>query len=320
MINDESAPAQGGDGAAAAELLRIAAAAGDRDAAIQLAWWNLQGRGIPRSLRRARDYFGRAADLGHRDARLIYAALLANGTGGESDWQAALDQLRAAASHGIGDASAQLALVGAMAVDREGKPTIKPAGEIISVRPWASLFRSFLTPDECAYLIRAAQPAFVPAPVGHIAGIGQQIVQQIRTCDAAGFPWVAENPVVNAINRRIAAASGTDADWGEPLQILRYRPGQEFKPHRDCTEDVANQRVFTMLIYLNGDYVGGETLFLKTNLKIRGEAGDALLFRNSDDQGNPDMDTLHAGLPVLSGEKYLASRWIRQRRFGPPND
>ena len=109
-------------------------------------------------------------------------------------------------------------------------------------------------------------------------------------------------------------------DWGEPLQILRYRPGQEFKPHRDCTEDVANQRILTMLIYLNEDYSGGETFFLKTGLKVRGRRGDALLFRNADDNGAPDMDTLHAGLPVQSGEKYLASRWIWRRRFGPANE
>jgi prolyl 4-hydroxylase len=320
MIADPHAAARRGDFAAAAEVLRVAAAAGDRDAAMQLAWWNLQGRGIARSLRRARHYFGRAAELGQADAQLIYAALLANGTGGDSEWQSALSQLQAAASDGVGDASAQLDLVGAMAIDSDGNPTVTAAGERVSDRPWASLFQNFLTPDECAYLIRAAEPALVPAPVGHVAGIGQRIVQQIRTCDAAGFPWVAENPAINAINRRIAAASGTDAEWGEPLQVMRYRRGQEFKPHRDCTEDVANQRIFTMLIYLNDDYEGGETLFLNADLKIRGRAGDALLFRNADDDGNPNMDTLHAGLPVRSGEKYLASRWIRRRRFGPEND
>jgi prolyl 4-hydroxylase len=111
--------------------------------------------------------------------------------------------------------------------------------------------------------------------------------------------------------------SGTAPEWGEPLQVLRYRPGQEFKPHRDCTDDVANQRVWTMLVYLNDGYAGGETEFLETGLKVRGGTGDGLLFRNADEAGRPDMRTLHAGLPVTSGEKLLASRWIRQKRFGP---
>ena len=212
----------------------------------------------------------------------------------------------------------QLALLEAMELTEEGDPKSLPPQERLSDRPEVIAFRAFLSPDECRYLIDAAAPAFQPAAVGHVAGgMGGHVVPRIRTCDVAAFPWVAENPVIHAINRRIAAASGTAADWGEPLQILRYRPGQEFKPHRDCTEDIENQRVWTMLIYLNDGYTGGETEFLQTGLKVRGNTGDALLFRNADDAGRPDMSTLHAGLPVLTGEKFLASRWIRQKRYGP---
>ena len=72
-----------------------------------------------------------------------------------------------------------------------------------------------------------------------------------------------------------------------------------------------------MLVYLNDAYTGGETLFLKIGLRVRGETGDGLLFRNAAVDGTPDMDSLHAGLPVLSGEKLIASRWIRQKPFGP---
>ncbi len=72
-----------------------------------------------------------------------------------------------------------------------------------------------------------------------------------------------------------------------------------------------------MLVYLNEDYTGGETLFLKTGVKVRGNAGDGLLFRNAAPDGTPDPDSLHAGLPVITGEKFIASRWIRQKPFGP---
>jgi prolyl 4-hydroxylase len=72
----------------------------------------------------------------------------------------------------------------------------------------------------------------------------------------------------------------------------------------------------TMLVYLNDAYEGGETEFLKTGFKIKGSAGDAILFRNADPAGNPDEDSLHAGLPVTSGVKLLASRWIWQHPFG----
>jgi len=68
---------------------------------------------------------------------------------------------------------------------------------------------------------------------------------------------------------------------------------------------------------LNDDYEGGETEFLSTGLKVCGRKGDGLLFRNADASGKPDLNSQHAGLPVTAGEKYLASRWIRERRFTP---
>jgi prolyl 4-hydroxylase len=300
------------------DFLEQAAASGDAHAAAELALAFLQARGVPRSLRRARQYFGRAAELGHDPSRQIYMAFLANGTGGESDWPLARQLLLEAAKNGDSNAARQAELLDAMDLTASGDPAVRPEGEQLSVKPEISLFRNFLSPAECHYLVDAAGPAFRTATVGHVAGgMARQVLSQIRTCDAAAFPWVAENPVIHAINRRISVASGTQVDWGEPLQILRYRPGQEFKPHRDCTEDVQNQRIFTMLIYLNDAYSGGETEFLETGLKIRGNLGEALLFRNASDEGTPDLSTLHAGLSVTSGEKYLASRWIHQKRFGP---
>jgi prolyl 4-hydroxylase len=126
------------------------------------------------------------------------------------------------------------------------------------------------------------------------------------------FPWVSEDMVVSALNRRIAAASNTDRRCGEPLQVLRYRPGQEYRPHLDALPSRENQRVLTMLVYLNDRYSGGETCFTATGLKFSGAPGDALLFRNATPDGSPDPASQHAGLPVHEGEKYLASRWIRQ--------
>ena len=115
----------------------------------------------------------------------------------------------------------------------------------------------------------------------------------------------------------IALATEQYRNQGEPLQVLRYRPGQEYRPHFDAIANDDNQRVMTFLVYLNDDYEGGETEFLSTGLKVRGRKGDGLLFRNADISGAPDPSSQHAGLPVTAGEKYLASRWIRERRFTP---
>ncbi|WP_331040153.1 2OG-Fe(II) oxygenase [Allosphingosinicella sp.] len=122
-----------------------------------------------------------------------------------------------------------------------------------------------------------------------------------------------ENPAVHALNRRLAAASGTQVTQGEPLQILRYSPGQEYKAHVDALPVGTNQRILTMLVYLNEDYAGGETKFLETGLGFKGRTGDALLFRNASADGRPDPMARHAGLPVTRGQKLIASRWIRAK-------
>lgn len=290
------------------------------DAEYDLAFRALQGRGMPQSLRAACTHFARAAELGHALARSIHRNFLAAGIGANSDWPRVLGLLQAAATDGDRDARRHLQMIEAMALTSEGDPQSLLVSEQLSNAPDVSVFRNLFSKAECLFLIDCAQPIFEPAMVGHIAGgFGQQIVRQIRTCDVAHFPWVGENPAIHALNRRMAVASGTLAEQGEPLQILRYRPGQEFKPHGDATEDRHNQRIFTMLVYLNEGYFGGETMFLKSGLKVRGRTGDAILFRNAADDGTPDPTALHAGLPVTAGEKYLASRWIRQKRFGPPN-
>jgi prolyl 4-hydroxylase len=74
-----------------------------------------------------------------------------------------------------------------------------------------------------------------------------------------GFTLPLENPAVHALNQRIAAASGTGAAQGEPLQVLRYRPGGEYKPHFDAIPGVRQSAVLTMIVWLNEDYEGGET-------------------------------------------------------------
>ena len=283
-----------------------------------MAFAYLQGRGVARDLALSREHFGRAADAGHLQAKRILVALLANGTTGGRDWQAAMQRLHELKSSGDAQAVRQIELLGLMNLDAQGDPKQVFDGKRLSDRPEVTLFADLFTEAERRYLMDAALPAYRPATVGHVAGgHTRQIVQQIRTCDVAAFPWIAEDPVIHALNRRIAAAAGVAVETGEPLQILRYRPGQEFKPHRDATEDTENQRVLTMLVYLNDAYSGGETLFLSNDLKVRGNAGDGLLFRNADANGVADPYSLHAGLPVESGEKVVASRWIRQKRFGP---
>jgi prolyl 4-hydroxylase len=99
--------------------------------------------------------------------------------------------------------------------------------------------------------------------------------------------------------------------------VLRYVAGQEYRPHFDWLDQAANQRLWTALVYLNEDYEGGATAFVRTGLEVRGKTGDVLLFSNAQEDGHGDPLAEHAGRPVTSGTKFLATRWIREARWIP---
>ena len=261
----------------------------------------------------ARASFRRAAEAGRQDAAVIHANFVASGTGGVRDWNRAIALLRGLAA-GNRRSAAELEIVSAMALTDAGDPAAAPAGEVLAQAPHIARFRALFTAQECRYLAAAAVPMLAPAVVIDAAS-GRQIPDPVRRSDGMGFTAPLENPAVHALNRRIAAASGSLVEQGEPLQVLRYRPGGEYKPHFDAIPGFANQRVLTMLVWLNEDYEGGETAFPVAGLKLKGAPGDAILFRNTGPDGRRDPAAAHAGLPVASGEKLIASRWIRERRY-----
>lgn len=291
------------------QLLSTQAAAGDAGALFTLGLWRLSGQNVPRNLAASRDFFRRAATAGHDDAARIYTAFVAGGTGGPANWA---DALRLMSARAETDASAarQLDIISDMALTSEGEPVALPGPKQLSASPKATLFPKLFSPAECAFLIEVAEPIMQPSVIVH-PQTGQPMRNPVRTSDAAAFPLADEDPALHALNRRIAAASGTRVKQGEPLQVLRYRPGQEYRPHSDVLPGERNQRVLTMLVYLNDGYRGGETFFMANGLKVRGEIGDALLFRNVREDGRPDENAAHAGLPVTSGVKFISSRWIR---------
>ena len=254
----------------------------------------------------ARALFARAGAAGNHQAAVIHCNLVASGV----DWGEGLKLLRRLAGRDR-RCRRQLDIVEAMA------PGPPPTGEVMSEAPHVVLFRGLFSREECGYLAEAATPMLEPSVVVDPA-TGRQRPDPVRISDGVGFTLPLENPAVHALNGRLAAASGTKVAQGEPLQVLRYRPGGEYKPHFDAIPGFANQRLFTMIVWLNEDFDGGETMFMKTRLRAKGRTGDALLFRNARPDGTRDPDSGHAGLPVTRGEKLIASRWIRARPFVPP--
>jgi prolyl 4-hydroxylase len=295
----------------AVDLLNQLAARGDGAACYQLAEWAREGQFVEQDFALVRMLYLRAAKAGIIEALRRLIALVGVGVGGPRDWQMSLEMLEEFA--GIDAIAArQLALVKRMSLTPDGDPAQEPVGEMLSESPRILRFPGLFTAEECDYLCKAANPLFEPAHTVE-EHTGRTLRNPIRTSDTAVFPWVGENPVIHALNRRLAAASGTDVQRGEPLQILRYQPGQEYKQHTDAIPGLENQRIKTMLVYLNDDFEGGETTFPKLDLAIRPARGEGLLFTNVNADGKPDPAVLHAGLPVKIGVKFLASRWIRER-------
>lgn len=256
----------------------------------------------------ARDLFGRAGAAGRHDAAVIHCNLTASA----GDWARGM-RLLAGLARTDPRCRRQFELVAAMDL------SATLVGEVVSEAPHITYFRALFSPDECRYLAEAAAPMLAPSVVVDPAS-GRQRPDPVRISDSTGFTLPLENPAIHALNQRIAAASGTAWTQGEPLQVLRYRPGGEYKPHFDAIPGFANQRILTMIVWLTKDYEGGETLFMTTGASFKGEPGDALLFRNAGPDGRRDPDAGHAGLPVTSGEKLIASRWIRTEPYVPPAD
>jgi prolyl 4-hydroxylase len=284
---------------------------GDGSSWFELGVWFLSGGQVARDLRRSREYIRRAAEAGDARASSIYMSFVAIGVGAEPDWPAAFKLLRQAAPDDP-SAATQLTLFDAMKLSSSGDPLVAPPKRKLSDAPQVWLFERLLSEAECAHVIARARPLLQPSVVVDPI-TGQLRPDPVRTSDGAAFPWALEDLVIHALNRRIAAASGTDLAAGELLHVLRYAPGQEYRPHFDAFNRIDNQRIFTMLVYLNEGYGGGETLFTHNGLKVAGRTGDAILFRNADGIGRRDETSQHAGLPVTAGEKFLATRWIRQR-------
>lgn len=312
--------AQSGAVAEAVRLLDQAAMSGDALAAATLGDWRMAGDLIRRDIAAARTYYGRAADLGLADMAPAHIALLANGAGGAGrQWTEALARLSNLARRDP-LARRQKSLIAAMKLDAEGDPLTAPVLEHISQQPRATCFRSFLTPAECRYLVDLAAPQLQPAVVIH-PQTGQVLLDPVRRARTASFPFVAEDPVIHAINRRISAATATAYERGEPVQVLCYEPGEEYKLHSDTLPAGHNQRTDTFLVWLSTEYTGGETEFPSAKFRFRGQPGDALHFINVLPDGRPDPMAWHAGLPVTSGRKMLLSKWIRHAPIdlsGPP--
>jgi prolyl 4-hydroxylase len=305
----------------AVALIEQAAAQGSADALFHKAVWKLVGAPLLRDLPGARALLRQAVVLGNSGAALVEVALTANGSGGPANWAAARTLLETAACTDR-IAATQLTLLENMALTADGEPIDPPCTKMIGQGPDVRHIARLFSQEECLHVAQSAadllQPAMVVDPK-----TGRNVANPVRTSDGAVIGPTRETLVVQALNRRLAAVTGTDWSQGEALSVLRYRPGQQFRPHVDALPGTHNQRIRTVLIYLNEGFSGGSTIFLRNKLKVTPRVGDAIIFDNVRADGSIDASTQHAGEPVTKGVKWLATRWIRARSFsvwtGPDN-
>ena len=191
-------------------------------------------------------------------------------------------------------------------------------------RPVIAVFDNVLSDEECDELIRLARNSIAPSTVVENR-TGKSRMSRVRTSSGT-FLRHDTSSVTERINRRIAELMQMPMENGEDLQILHYGAGQEYRPHHDYFDPSdagtprllarGGQRVSTLVMYLNDVARGGETAFPDLGLSVSPRKGSAVYFEYCNDLGQLDQKTLHGGAPVLEGEKWAATKWMRYRRFG----
>ena len=193
---------------------------------------------------------------------------------------------------------------------------------VVSVRhPRIVVLRNLLTEAECEALIELARPRLSRSETV-VNRTGGSEVNAARTSDGMFFER-CETELIRTLEARVATLLRWPLDHGEGLQVLRYRPGAEYKPHYDyfdpghvSTPNIlkrGGQRVGTLVIYLNTPAAGGATIFPDIGLDVAPVKGNAVFF--SYDRPHPATQTLHGGAPVIEGEKWVATKWLRQGVF-----
>ncbi|MCB2059013.1 MAG: 2OG-Fe(II) oxygenase [Novosphingobium sp.] len=178
------------------------------------------------------------------------------------------------------------------------------------------ILRNFLSEAECDALIERIEAKRRPSTLANFNG--DETFRTSETCDLDHA-----DPIVVALDAKLAEVSGIAPVHGETIQGQRYEVGQEFKAHTDCFEpngedwekycSVAGQRTWTFMIYLNDVPAGGATRFKEIDKIVRPERGKLLAWNNLNPDGTPNMATMHHAMKVRKGLKYVVTRWYREK-------
>lgn len=209
----------------------------------------------------------------------------------------------------------------------DGSPRRLDAGDrwvdviLTLARPRVVVLGGLLSAEECDGLVAAARPRMSRSLTVQTQTGGDELNPD-RTSDGMFFGR-GENELVARIEARIARLLQWPVENGEGIQVLNYRTGAEYKPHYDYfdpqepgTETIVKrggQRIATVVMYLNEPARGGGTTFPDVGLEVAPVRGNAVFFAYP--RPHPGTMTLHGGASVIEGEKWVATKWLRERVF-----
>ncbi|MGD7043191.1 prolyl hydroxylase family protein [Jeotgalibacillus proteolyticus] len=178
--------------------------------------------------------------------------------------------------------------------------------------PLVVLLENVLSHEECDQLIELSGDRMKRSKIS-----SERVVNQMRTSSGMFFEE-SENDVIGTIEKRLSKIMNIPVEHAEGLQILNYTPGQEYKAHHDfflpTSKAASNNRISTMVVYLNDVEEGGETYFPDLNITVTPKKGSAVYFEYFYNDEELNEKTLHGGAPVVKGEKWVATQWMRRKR------
>ncbi|CAM4243204.1 2OG-Fe(II) oxygenase [Bacillus manliponensis] len=178
--------------------------------------------------------------------------------------------------------------------------------------PLIIVLNNVLSDEECDELINLSKDKMKRSKIG-----GSREVSEIRTSSSV-FLEGNENDLVTKIEKRISSIMNIPIEYGEGIQILNYEIGQEYKAHFDffssSSRAASNNRISTLVMYLNDVEEGGETFFPKLNVSVLPKKGTAVYFEYFYSNQELNELTLHGGAPVTKGEKWIATQWMRRQK------
>ena len=212
-------------------------------------------------------------------------------------------------------------------LELSGSPRRIDAGDrmvdvVVSMsQPRVVVLGGLLSDEECDGLIAAARPRLARSLTVQTATGGEELNPD-RTSNGMFFNR-GESELIRRIEARIARLVHWPVENGEGIQVLNYQVGAEYKPHYDYFDPAepgtptilkrGGQRVGTIVMYLNEPARGGGTTFPDVGLEVAPVRGNAVFF--SYNRPQPGTMSLHGGAPVLEGEKWVATKWLRERVF-----